>query len=89
MLEEYKKQLAEANQIYLRVKVRPNAGKTNVKEIKADEIKINIGAPAEKGKANAELINFLAKEFGVSKQSISIISGAGERIKLIKINKYG
>lgn len=85
MLEEFKKQLAEAGQIYLRVKARPNAGKTAVKEIKDGEIKINIGAQAEKGKANAELIKFLSKEFEVSRSDISIISGAGDRIKLIRI----
>ena len=87
MLQEYKKQLAESGQTYLRIKARPNAGETSVKEIKNGEVKINVGAQAEKGKANAELIKYLSKEFGVTRQNVSIISGAGERIKLVKITK--
>jgi hypothetical protein len=40
-----------------------------------------------KNKANKELIKFLAKEFDASKSDITIISGASEHIKLVKIIK--
>ena len=70
----------------MRLKVRPNAAETAVKDKMDDEtVKIDIAAKPEKGKANAELIKFLAQEFAVTKENIKIISGAGERVKLVKI----
>jgi len=81
-----KQRFAHEKELYLRVKVRPNAAVTAIKDIMADEtIKIDIAAPAERGKANDELTRFLAGEFRVGKDSVKIISGAGERIKLLKI----
>jgi hypothetical protein len=88
MLQKFKRQFQKDGEIYLRVKVRPNAAMTAVKEIMEDEtVKIDIAAPAEKGKANAELAKFLAREFLVDKGNVKIISGAGERVKLVKIAK--
>ncbi len=45
--------------------------------------KIRIAASAEGGKANAELIRFLKKSFGLGEAAI--ISGQTDRIKLIKL----
>ena len=50
-------------------------------------LKVSVKAPADKGKANKELIDMLSKEFDVAKDKIKIISGAGTRKKLIKIIK--
>lgn len=86
MLLKFKRQLKEKGEIYLRVKVRPGAAKNVIKEITDDEtIKIDIAAPPAKGKANRELVKFLAKNFAVSKNNVKIISGAVSRTKLIKI----
>ena len=86
MFFEFKKLFLEKGEVYLRVKVRPNAAKTLAKEVMADEtVKIDLAAAPVKGKANQELIKFLAKEFVVSKDNVKIISGAGERVKLVKI----
>lgn len=86
MLSNFKKQLNEKGEVYLKIKARPGAGVSVVREIMEDNtIKIDIAAPAVKGKANAELVKFLGKEFGVNKNNVKIISGAGDRIKLIHI----
>ncbi|MCK5061900.1 DUF167 domain-containing protein [Candidatus Parcubacteria bacterium] len=75
------------NEVYLRLKVLPGASKTKIRNIMEDEtIKIDVAAVPEKGKANKELIGYLAKEFGVNKKNIKILSGISDRIKLIKIN---
>jgi len=88
MLLDFKKKLEKEGFLYLRIKTRPGAGKTEIKGIMADgTIKINVAAPAVKGKANQELVNFLAEEFGVKKGGVSMISGAGEKLKLVKIMK--
>jgi len=86
MLEKYIKIFANNKEIYLRVKVLPRAGKTGlIEELVDGTLKVAVSAVPENGKANLELIKFLAKEFEVDKRNIKIISGAGERLKLIKI----
>jgi len=88
MLKIYKNELDKKGEIYLRVKVRPGSAKSEVKEIMSDgTIKINIKAPAVKGKANAELINYISKFFTTKKSNIKIISGVAEKLKLIKISR--
>jgi len=88
MLEKFKQQLAEKKEVYLRVKVSPGAPLTCLKQIMADEtLKIAVAAPAQKGKANAELIKFLRVEFDVDKDNIKILVGAGDPLKLVKIIK--
>ena len=37
------------------------------------------------GKANAELVGLVAKHFGCSKSSVSVVSGASARLKLVKV----
>ncbi len=79
------------NNGYIRVKIIPRSPKNEITEIIKDEegeetIKIRIKAPPEKGKANAELIKFLSKTFNIKRDTISIISGKTDRLKLIKIS---
>lgn len=74
---------------YFRVKVIPKSPKTEfVETLEGEELtyKIRIKAVPEKGKANAELIRFLAKEFNLSRENISIISGQTDSLKLVKIS---
>ncbi len=86
MLEKYIRQLNTKGETYLRIKVRPSAARTAIKDVLEDEtVKIDIAAPPVKGKANSELIRFLSQEFKVKKSDVKILSGAGEKTKLIKI----
>ena len=88
MLEKYKLILINKKELYLRIKVNPGMSKTEIIDILEDEtIKINIAAVPEKGRANLELIKYLAREFEIDKKKIKIISGAGTRLKLVKIKK--
>jgi len=91
MLVKYKKELAEGGETYIRIKVRPSAGKTEIKDVlKVDDedvLKIDLAAPPVNNKANIELVNFLAKKLTVSKTDIKIISGASNKFKLVKIKK--
>ena len=91
MISNYK-DIEIKGEVYLRVKVHPGAKRNEFKGmlkdgVNGETLKIDIAAVAEKGKANAELIKFLAKEFLVRKENVKIISGASDRVKLIKIKK--
>ena len=48
-------------------------------------LKINIISVPEKGKANQELISWLAKKLGIAKSEISIVSGELDRLKKLLI----
>jgi len=88
MWDDILKQLNTKGEAYLAVKVIPGSAKTEFRELMADATyKIAIAAAPEKGKANTELVKFLAKEFKIIKSRVIIISGAGERTKLVKITK--
>jgi len=88
MLEEEIKKLNNNNEVYLRIKVNPNCGKTTFRsKLEDDTIKIDLKAQPEKGKANKELIKYLSGIFRVNKNSIKILSGASDRLKLLKIIK--
>lgn len=70
----------------INVKVIPNAQKNEIVAEDGDFLKVKINAPAEKGKANRELVKFLAKEFDVKKSSINIIKGEMGREKIVEIS---
>lgn len=71
---------------YLRIKVLPKSPKTELIDTMEDgTLKIRIAAPPEKGKANAELIKFLAQKYNVPKDKITILSGKNDPLKLVRI----
>ncbi len=72
---------------YYRIKVIPKQGKTEARGVMADgTIKIALTAAPEKGKANKELVAFIAKELGISRDQVTITAGLISRIKVIDIN---
>ena len=88
MLKSLHSELADTGTVQFTVRIVPSAAQSQISEILDDEsIKIRIAAPAEKGKANEELIKLLSREFGILKQSITIISGAQSKHKLIRITR--
>lgn len=50
-------------------------------------LRIKLTASPVKGRANAELIKFLAKKFDVSKSSVEILKGLTSHQKLVRIYK--
>ena len=48
-------------------------------------LKVAVTAAPEDGKANAAVTALLAKEWGVAKSAISVVSGATDRRKLVEI----
>lgn len=68
------------------MRVTPNASKSEI--IGMDEegvLRIRLQAPPVEGKANKELVKFLAGVLGIKKKEISILSGEKSRIKTIEI----
>ncbi len=68
----------------LHLKVIPSAKKNLVKETQG-VLKVYLTSPPVEGKANEELIDFLAEYLGVKRRQIEIIKGLKSRHKMIKI----
>ena len=75
----------------LALKVTPGARKNEILGWEDDYpqvgrvLKLKIAAPPVEGKANKEIILFLAKALKVSKSSIEVVHGTSGRIKLVEI----
>jgi uncharacterized protein (TIGR00251 family) len=69
-----------------RLRVTPRAGgRSAFIGLYGDRLRIRVGAPPVDGKANAELLAFLARAFGVPRRRVRLISGASGRDKTVAI----
>jgi len=73
--------------LLLSLRIQPRASKDELVGPHGDHYKIRITAPPVEGKANAHLIKFLAKAFGVSRSQVTLESGASARNKGVRITK--
>lgn len=66
--------------------LQPAARSDEFAGLHGERLKIRLTAPPVEGKANAHLMAFLAKAFGVSKREVSLISGELNRQKRVRIS---
>lgn len=69
----------------LRLHVQPRAARTRLVGIHGDALKLAVTAPPVGGKANGEVIAFLASFFKVAKKEITITGGLQSREKRCRI----
>ena len=74
----------------IRVRLTPNSSSCKVlgttQDVNEDVfLKISVVSVPEKGKANKELINYLAKKLKIAKSDFEILSGELDKWKKIKI----
>lgn len=81
IINEYKN-----SKLRFKVKIHAGAKKSAIEGILQDNLKIKIAAPAVDGKANKELIAFLAHVLNCKKSQIEIVQGELSNIKLIEIS---
>lgn len=71
--------------VVIEVKVVPNSHENKLDSIHDRRLKVRINAAPEDGKANKELIKYLARLFGCKKSEIKILRGETSQEKLILI----
>jgi uncharacterized protein len=71
--------------VTIRVKVHPRAKKDAITGTVGDALKLSLTSPPVDGKANEACIRFFAELFGVPRSSVTIISGATSRTKVIQV----
>lgn len=75
----------------LAIKVTPGAKKNEIIGWEEDYpqvgrvLKLRIAAPPVEGKANKEIVAFLAKTLGIPKSSVDLVHGTSGRIKLVNL----
>lgn len=70
----------------LHIRVKPGSKVDQLFYDEAGKLNAKIKAPAQDGKANAYLAEFMAKQFGIAKSSVSIVSGFTNPHKRIEID---
>ena len=75
----------QGNDLLLSVSIQPRARQDEICGVYGETLKIRITAPPVDGKANAHLIAFLARQCGVSKAAVTVISGESSRHKRLRI----
>jgi len=67
------------------VKVVPGASRSRVVGMLGDALKVAVSAAPEKGKANAAVVELMAKELGVAAQDVSVVRGLTQPRKVIRV----
>ncbi len=75
----------EGDELLLFLRVQPRANLDEFVAPHGDRYKVRITASPVEGKANAQLLRFLAKSFGVSKGQVSLMTGEHGRNKGVRI----
>ncbi|MEA3208785.1 MAG: uncharacterized protein QOE70_1842 [Chthoniobacter sp.] len=70
----------------LRLRVVPNAKRSEVVGRHGDAIKVKIQAPAMDGKANEALLDFLAGKLALPRRALALATGEKSRDKAIAID---
>jgi uncharacterized protein (TIGR00251 family) len=79
----------DGDDVVLMLRVQPGAKRTEVAGIHGEggaaRLKIRLAAPPVEGKANAELLRFLASAFGVGHRAVLLLRGESSRQKTVRI----
>ncbi len=70
--------------VIIEIKVVPSSGRLGCK-LEGKRLKCFLKSAPEKGKANKELVSYLAKMLKLSARDITIITGMTSKVKRIKV----
>jgi uncharacterized protein (TIGR00251 family) len=67
--------------------VQPGARRSEVVGPYGDAVRVRVAGPAVDGKANAELVRFLAAHLGVPARDVEIAAGHTARTKTVHVRR--
>ena len=71
--------------VTLTIQTTPNAPRSEIVGWVGERLKVKVKAPAVEGKANAELLRFLAEHFSVRPNAVTLLRGDTARLKTVRI----
>ena len=75
----------EGDGLHITVKAIPGASRTEFAGVKGKQLRVRIAAAPEDGRANAELIAFIAKSISCPKKEVRLLRGTQSRVKTIAV----
>ena len=69
----------------LTIRVQPGAKRSEVVGPHGDALRVRVSGPAVDGKANAELVRFLADHLRVPRSAVAITRGHSSRTKVVHV----
>ena len=78
--------MPRASSCKLAIKAIPNAPRNAVAGWLGDALKVNVHAPAQEGRANDALCEFIADTLGLPRRAVSVALGDKARQKLLQID---
>ncbi|MBI2313199.1 MAG: YggU family protein [Betaproteobacteria bacterium] len=73
------------NLLLLTLHVQPGAKRTEVAGLHGDALKIRLAVPPVEGRANAELLRFIADALGVPAKQVALKQGERSRRKVVEV----
>jgi len=77
----------QGEELVLRIRGQPRSGQEGFAEVVGEQIRLRVNAPPVDGKANTQIVRFLAKLFKVPRSQVEILSGETGRDKRIRISQ--
>jgi uncharacterized protein (TIGR00251 family) len=69
--------------VQLQLHVQPGASRTGIAGLHGDALKVRVAAPPAEGRANKELLDYLAEVLGVPRARIAVVKGETGRRKTL------
>ncbi len=79
----------DGEDLILACHLQPKASRDEFAGLHGERLKIRLSAPPVDGKANVQLLAFLAAAFAVGKTQVSLESGQQSRQKRVRIKRPG
>lgn len=79
--------VSEEGGLVVTLRVTPGGRRTEIVECTPARFRVRLNAPAVDGKANAELVRFLAELFEVRRSAVTIVRGWHTREKTVEISR--
>lgn len=76
----------DGDALILHLHVQPRAARDEIAGPHGDRLRVRITAPPVDGAANAHLIEFIARVFGVRRQQVTLLRGETGRLKCLRID---
>ena len=77
--------MASEGSVTVRIRVRPGAGHDRIEGWRGEALRVSVGAPPERGKANRAVEKLLAKALGLPVSAVAVVRGASSRDKVVEI----
>jgi uncharacterized protein (TIGR00251 family) len=78
-----------ATEVGVKIRVIPNARRSEVVGEHGEAVKLKVASPAVEGKANEAVLALVAHRLGVGVRDVHVISGAKTRDKVVGVRGWG